>query len=98
MANSTPQQSPGVTGPIDRVPCPHCGKPNDFRDLSSQQLLDTGHRLFCDSCGNSMEIAAIRTMTFLLVRPLRGGGARPIAGPHDARTISPAQLQRLLKR
>lgn len=70
MANQLP---PGtsqrtVQGPIHQVPCPHCGKPNDFRTLKGQQLLDTGHCMFCDHCGRSMEVVKIATVEFLVVR------------------------------
>jgi hypothetical protein len=90
-------------GSIDRVPCPHCGKPNDFRELEMQQLLDTGHRVICrgenpgEGCGRLMEVAAIRVIKVIAVRPAMGiapQNQRPVG---EARTISPAQLQRYLK-
>ena len=69
MANNQQQQPlPTRQGPIDRVPCPWCGKPNDFRLLQEQMLLDTGHRCDCDYCHQSMEVAAIRPVVMVAVR------------------------------
>lgn len=71
-------QQPIRKGPIDSVPCPWCGQPNDFRMLAEQQLLDTGHRCFCDHCGMSMEVAAVRPVTIVAVRQdPKGGRAQP---------------------
>lgn len=69
-----------VRGPIDRVPCPHCGKPNDFRVLQDQQLLDTGHQVFCDHCGYSCEVTQISHLTLVAVRK-DPSGKRRAAGP-----------------
>lgn len=68
-----PNQLPGGTTPtkrglIEAVPCPQCGKSNDFRVLAEQQLLDTGHEFDCDSCGFIMEVVAIRPVTVVTVR------------------------------
>jgi hypothetical protein len=101
---SVPRQQPKWTqGTIDRVPCPHCGRANDFRELKGQQLLDTGHEVICRSeqagegCGRMMVVAAIRDVTIVAVRPsqARAPCAQHAAG--EARTMSPAQLQRFLK-
>jgi hypothetical protein len=70
-------QSPQTNGPIDRVPCPHCGKNNDFRELQMQQIMDTGSDVGCDHCERKMRIAAIRTVTFVAVVQLLPGGALP---------------------
>ncbi len=76
------QQIPGQSakttqGPIDRVPCPWCNKPNDFRILQSEQLLDTGGEHYCDHCGYSMEVVAIRTVELVGVRKNPKGGRAP---------------------
>lgn len=85
---------PSVNGPIDRVPCPHCGKAMDLRDLRDQNVLDTGHHLLCDHCQRWSEICAIQIVTFVAVRKL---DARTQQGGGAARTLSPRQVQRLLK-
>jgi hypothetical protein len=68
-----------IRGPIDRVPCPHCNKPNDFRVLESQQLLDTGHQCFCDYCGYSMLVTQIATVKLVAVAKDPSGKRRPVA-------------------
>jgi hypothetical protein len=93
-----PQQLPPVvSGPINRVPCPHCGKPNDFRELQQQQLLDTGHSCDCDHCGGLMVVAAIQPITMITVRKSNQRPKKGIPAPQQARTLSAAQAQRLLK-
>jgi glutaredoxin len=64
---SAQHQLPQTVGPIDRVPCPHCGKTNDFRELQGQQLMDTGSGVICDHCKRVMHIAAIRQVTLVAV-------------------------------
>jgi len=94
-----PPQPKWSQGPLERVPCPHCGKPNDFRELANQQLIDTGHKMICQGsdgqsgCGRSMEVTAIRNITVVAVRkhePTSSSAGRAL-------TMSPAQLQRFLK-
>lgn len=58
-------QPPMVQGPIDRVPCPHCGKPNNFRRVD--ELLEVGNRFACDHCKRPMQIAGIRDVRFIAV-------------------------------
>lgn len=101
MAN----QSPTTNGPIHAVRCPHCGKPNDFRDLHSQQLLDTGAIPECDHCHRLMEVVRIAPVTVVTVRAasqraLSGATqVRQPAGPapRQATTLSPAATRRLLR-
>lgn len=94
------QQPKWTKGTLDRVPCPNCGKICDFRNLESQNLLDTGHRMTCEHCGRVMEVVGIQRLTLVAVRPYRpgvGGGAPGLASARPATTISHAQLQRMLK-
>lgn len=97
MANQLPpgRGQRAVEGTIDRVPCPHCGKALDFRTLQSESLLDTGHQMFCDYCGRSLEVVRIITKTFVAVRQDPSGKVRP-AAQGGARRL-PAQQQRLQK-
>lgn len=67
------QLGPTVRGTIDSVPCPHCGKKQDLRVFSEQQLLDTGHQFFCEDdetpgCRRSFEIVAVQPVTIVTVR------------------------------
>lgn len=93
------QQAPCTRGTVDRVPCPNCGRPNDYRELDGQQLLDTGHRVICrgenagEGCGQLMEVVAIQVLKVVSVRPYRIAEHQR----HQALTMSPAQLQRYLK-
>lgn len=93
-----PQQLPPVTtGTIDRVPCPHCGKHNNFREIDGQQLLDTGSAFQCDHCGGMFEVTRIVPTKIVSVRK---SDVRPRAGLPPAQqstTLSAAQAQRLLR-
>lgn len=69
----TPQQPPMVQGPIDRVPCPHCGKPNNCRRLD--EMLDVGVIFICDHCKQKVEISGLRDVRFVAVRKPGAGRA-----------------------
>ena len=97
----TPTKATG--GPVDNVKCPNCGRGNDFRDVDSQQLLDTGHTVACDHCQRLMQVKSIRMIKLVQViqyfgpgqmTPRRRGQLPP---PRQATTLSPAQTQRLLR-
>lgn len=103
------QSSPVITGPVERVTCPHCGKPNDFRPLQEQQLLDTGSTVQCDAkdargntigCGRIMKVVAVRQVLVVAVQasnePPRGTDGGGNAAP--ARTIGAKAMRRLLGR
>ncbi len=94
-----PGQQPQVAGPIHAVPCPHCGKPNDFRDLQQQQLLDTGHTVGCDHCGRQMDVVRIAPVTVISVRKNMAPPPRTQQQPQtrQATTMSAAQAQKLLR-
>ena len=95
-----PGAQPVQRGPINACPCPHCGKPNDWRDLQAQQLLDNGSTAVCDHCGGNQQVMQIQPVTMLAVRKAphssinRGADARPAA---QATTLSPGQMRKLLK-
>jgi len=85
-----------VTGSVDRMPCPHCGHSNDFRELDNQQCLDTGHEMSCDRCHRMMVITGIRVVKIMQARAIRDGVVRrPALGPAQSTTISYEQLKRL---
>jgi len=98
-----PRQQPKSTqGPSHRVPCPHCGQLNDFRNLESQQLLDTGHQVTCrnengEGCGRLMQVVAVQTIKMIAVKPMGGFVRQGQADPRQASTLSPAQMRRLLR-
>lgn len=67
---------PSVHGPVHAVPCPFCGKPNDFREIIEHlQVTDqlgegseTGQKVVCDECGQTMEVAQVKTVIMVQVR------------------------------
>ncbi len=94
-----PRRAPQTHGPIESVPCPHCGKRLDFRDLQSQQLLDTGHKIICDHCHRVVIVAALRQITLVALQPSNEASRHglPSARPaQQATTIGPAALRKLL--
>lgn len=93
-----PPTGSNVSGPLDRVPCPSCGKPNNMRPIQEEQLLDTGSDYSCDGCGNLMTVVAIQQVTIVSVRrsPNRPRGGPPAAQP--ATTIGGGVLRKLLGR
>lgn len=76
MANKIAAQA--TQGPIDKVPCPYCAKPNDFTevdhliaesDLSQGTGDPGGGPIFnCDHCGQKMRVVAMRVVKLLTVR------------------------------
>jgi uncharacterized Zn finger protein len=57
------------SGPITEVPCPHCGKNNDFTEILEEVENDgSGNRVECDHCGKVMEIVQIKRVTTISVR------------------------------
>ena len=81
---------------MERMPCPHCGKANDFRELDNVQCLDTGSTMVCDHCHRKMIITAIRVIKVLQAKPIRDGVVvQPALGPAPATTISYDQLRKL---
>lgn len=94
MPNQLPPGAQQTTrGTIDAVPCPHCGKPQDFRTLAEQSLMDTGHQCSCDDCGYMMEITRIAPVTLVYVRQISGRRQTP-QQVDPRRRIAPGQ-QRL---
>ena len=77
MSQQQRHQLPQTAGPVDRVPCPYCGKNNDLRELQGQQILDTGSGVICDHCHRRMLVAGIRTVTVVAVTPESPANALP---------------------
>lgn len=73
-----PAPAPNNTsGPVDRVPCPHCGKHNDFREIAENlkaggSMVDPraghGEIVVCDFCDRKMEVVSVVTITVVHVR------------------------------
>lgn len=65
-----PQLPPITTGPINAVPCPHCGKPNNFH--GHYEMLETGNTFACDHCRQPMQVAGVREVKVVSVRKPAG--------------------------
>ena len=48
-----------VQGPINAVPCSHCGLPQNYGEL---EFVDRGMSVECDDCGKPSEVVDIRKM------------------------------------
>lgn len=60
------QMPPVTTGPIDKVPCPNCGKVNNFH--GHHEMIDTGTVFMCDHCKLPMQICGIRQIKVISLR------------------------------
>lgn len=90
------QPPPNTNGPAHAVPCPHCGHPNDFRELESHQV-DVGDLAACDKCDGVMKVTAKQNVVVVHVARINQKSPRE-KGPGGAQTISQAQANRLLGR
>jgi transcription elongation factor Elf1 len=61
---------PTTSGPANRVPCPHCGKPNSF--AGHGEMIATGNTFTCDHCHLPMQIAGVQMMKVIHVRKPQG--------------------------
>lgn len=80
-----PQQQPQAStqGPIEKVPCPWCGKENDCRVLADgeagedrvsgwgSQGLEQGATIDCDHCGRFSKVIGMRKITIIRLQPCR---------------------------
>lgn len=64
-------------GKIDSVPCPHCGRPNDFRDtdeflfdpMTGASAVKSDKPTFaCDHCSRIMEVVHVEKTIIVAVR------------------------------
>lgn len=78
MAGRVPTKK-ATRGALHRVPCPHCGRPNDLRVLAAgtaaQQnagwggnLVERGTILDCDHCNRKMQIVKVQSVKIVTVR------------------------------
>lgn len=98
-----PPTTKTVTGTINATPCPHCGHACDFRDLNSQQLLDTGNTMQCERCKRIMQVVRIVVVTTVTVRQAGRGAPTPVntgarlPPARQATTLGPKATRRLLR-
>lgn len=71
--NAPPPSGKIIQGPIEKVPCPHCGKPNDVAsELTELNMVEPGVVLICDFCHKKMQIVKVTIITMVAVRQTRG--------------------------
>lgn len=67
MPPQTSQQMPPTTsGPINAVPCPHCGHKLSFR--GQEDLLHAGMRFTCDKCKRPVDLVSAAPVMIVTVR------------------------------
>lgn len=96
---ATPAPNPAtrvLSGPVHAVPCPHCGKPNDFRPLRDQMLLVEESQFDCDHCGHVMEFLNLRKVELINVRQSKRfqQKIKRTAPVQDARTVALSKVRR----
>lgn len=79
--NAPPPPGSARRGKIDAVPCPHCGRPLDFRDNADETLggtgwggdggLETGSMVTCDHCNRLCKVIAVERVTLVTLAPAR---------------------------
>lgn len=85
-----------ISGAVHAVPCPHCGKANDFRPIRDQMLLVEEAQFDCDYCGMCMEFMGSQSIQVIRVRQSQRFQQRvklrvPVA---DARTVALSKVRR----
>jgi hypothetical protein len=100
-----PRQPPSVQGPVHQVPCPHCGRPNDMREIDAQNLLDTGSEFQCTPvdgqpntghCGRVFVVTRIANVKLVAVAPVHRQVRQGLPPAQPARTVAAGVLARLL--
>lgn len=75
--NAPPQPT---QGPLQKVPCPFCATPMDFRahvDAErggtgwGEQGLERGAQVDCDRCGHTSQIVDMQTVTIIKLQPIK---------------------------
>lgn len=99
--------TPTTTGPVHAVPCPHCGRTNDLRELESQNLLDTGSQLVCapvdrsqrntGHCGRMFRVMRIQLVKAVQVARDDSAPREQPPEPQPARTVA-LQTVRMVRR
>lgn len=100
-----PKAPPTTNGPVHHVPCPHCGKANDLRELDGQNLLDTGAEIICAPldrttpsvgyCGRMFQVVGILHVKLIRVAPMHAQPRHTLPQAQPAYTIGHRQVRRL---
>ena len=96
MPTPQPPQTPKqLSGPVQSVPCPHCGHKNDLR--GETETLDAGSEYDCDRCHHVMEVVGVRQVKMVVVRQspnFRG----PVKAPQPVQPATTIHPSRILRR
>jgi hypothetical protein len=94
-----------INGPIHAVPCPWCGKPNNFKNLQEAigATFEAGNQCWCDHCHHLIVVTKVVPVTVVAVRQSKNTGLDPELGAAPQPAASPAPrptnpLAALLKR
>jgi len=78
MPPAAPARHGMTSGPMHKVPCPHCGKDLNFSAHAGEELggtgwgdqaLEVGATIDCDHCDRQSKVAAVQRVTVVkLVR------------------------------
>lgn len=101
---SQQKRPPTSKGPVHGVPCPHCGRPNDLRELDGQNVLDTGAEVICGPvdgapntghCGRMFMVVSIQRVVVVTVAPMQGQPRQALPQAKPAYTIGARAVRRL---
>lgn len=91
-----PPLSPKNThGFLHAVPCPHCGQPNDMREIHEMmgQGFEPGLKASCDHCHRNMQVTAVQPTVVVHVRQAEGMSDPNAGGGIPARRVVPPVKQ-----
>ena len=71
-----PARQQVTRGPLHAVPCPHCGRKQDFRSLADSSqggvgwggMMESGAKVDCDKCGRTAVIHTIAQVTVVKLK------------------------------
>lgn len=61
-----------VNGPVNAVPCAHCGKPQNYAEIEAERAeenlnpeIPKGAKIECDDCGKLSEVVNIKRIVIV---------------------------------
>lgn len=80
-----------ISGPIHGVPCPWCGRPNDFKVVQEEigASLEAGLKASCDHCRHFIIVTKVVPVVVVEVRQSKDTSlapAPPAPGPQPGRS------------